>query len=104
MGKEEKYNIIDQSSYFIYLNIFKLEIFKFKIREINIYLEGMWKSINFAPVSEIKMIRKHRNILTINEIQGLKGFETMTIAGTSSTYHTTISVFFRHKIQLTNIS
>ena len=62
------------------------------------------KVLILPPVLEIKMIRKHRNILTINEIQGLKGFETMTIAGPSSTYHTTTSVYFRHKIQLTNIS
>ena len=50
------------------------------------------------------MMIQNRYILFTNEIQGLKGFEPITIAGPSSTYHTTTSVYFRHKIQLTNIS
>ena len=50
------------------------------------------------------MMIQNRYILFTNEIQGLKGFELMTIAGALSTYHTTTTVYFRHNIQLTNIS
>ena len=46
------------------------------------------------------MMIQNRNILFTNEIQGLKGFESMTIAGTSSTYHTLSPVFFRHQNKL----
>ena len=58
----------------------------------------------FAASFGKDMMIQNRNILFTNEIQGLKGFESMSIVGTTSTYHTLSSVYFRHKTQLTNIS
>ena len=52
------------------------------------------------PVSGKEMMIQNLNILFTNEIQGLKGFESMTIAGTSSTYHTLSSVCFRRQDKL----
>ena len=60
----------------------------------------MKKILILPPVSEKEMMIQNRNILTINEIQCLKGFESMTIVGTTSTYHTLSSVCFRRQDKL----
>ena len=64
----------------------------------------MKKVLFSQPVLEKEMIRQQHNTSSINEIQGLKGVEAMTIAGTSSTYQITILEYFRHKNGLPNIS